>query len=61
MRRKTAHHKLRSENMLDLARLMSVARCDYKFDHRSIEMWKSENKSKFCFLLPASGFLIYLQ
>jgi len=33
--------------MLDLARLMSVARCDYKLDHRSIEMWKSENQSKF--------------
>ena len=47
MRREIAHHKLRSENMLDLARLMSVARCDYKLDHRSIEMWKSENKSKF--------------
>jgi hypothetical protein len=28
--------------MLDLARLMPVARGDYKFDHRPIEMWKPE-------------------
>ena len=47
MRPEIAHLKLRSENMLDLARLMSVARCDYKLDHDSIEMWKPENKSKF--------------
>jgi len=40
--------------MLDLARLMSVARCDYKLDHRSIEMWKSKtrvNSSFFSWLL----------
>ena len=47
MRPEVTHLKLRSENMLDLPRLMSVVRCDYKLDHRSIEMWKSENKSKF--------------
>jgi len=47
MRPEIADLKLWSENMLDLARLRSVARCDYELDHRSIEMWKSENKSKF--------------
>jgi hypothetical protein len=28
--------------MLDLARLMFVARGDYKLDHHSIEMWQPE-------------------
>src|SRR5437764_6010055 len=37
MRPEVTHVKLRSENMLNLARLMSVARCDYKFDHPSVE------------------------
>jgi hypothetical protein len=37
MRSEIAYLKPWSENMLDLARLMFVARCDYKFDHVSIE------------------------
>jgi len=46
MRSEIAHVKPWSENMLYLVRLMSVARCDYKLDHHSIEMWKPENTSK---------------
>ena len=29
-----------SENILDLARLMRIARCDYELDHAPNEIWK---------------------
>jgi hypothetical protein len=47
MRHEIAHPELRFENLLDLARFMPVARCDYKLDNDLIEMWKPEKKSKF--------------
>ena len=36
-----------SEDMLDLARLMPVARRDYKFDHGLIQCGNRKSESKF--------------